>query len=270
MDIRNEIPANDVERFYFAALEFSDAARGIIRAALAAGFEVRRKPDGSFVTSADLEVETRLRELIARRFPTHGVIGEEYPAANPHAALQWIMDPIDGTEDFVKGLPTFGSILALHYRGEPLVGVIDHPVLDLRVSAGYGRGAYRGKERVSLADLDPAAIDGSERVMLPARANFIKHRDDGALFDILTRAHPNHRIYRSCFAHACAVTGSADAAVDYGNPVWDFAASRILIEEAGGKFVSVRAWDVPSLGRVYASVFGKPRLVDSLLSHFNR
>jgi hypothetical protein len=85
------------------------------------------------------------------------------------------------------------------------VGVIDHPVLDMRVSAAFGLGAHYNGRRVTLTDLDPAAIDGTERVMLPARANFIKYSDDGRLFDALTRAHPNHRIYRSCFAHACAV-----------------------------------------------------------------
>jgi len=263
MDIRNEIPASDIERFYSTALEFADEARALIRAALAAGFEVKRKPDRSFVTSADLRVEERLRELISRHFPDHGVIGEEYPPANPDAAFHWVMDPIDGTEDFVQRVPTFGSILALHYHGEPVVGVIDHPVLDMRVSAAFGRGTYKDNERILLTDLDPAAIDGTERVMLPARANF-------ALFDALAHAHPNHRIYRTCFTHSCAVLGAADATVDYGNPVWDFAATRILMEEAGGKFVIVRAWDAPSFGRVYGSVFGKPALVDRLASHFNR
>ena len=270
MDIRNEISASDIERFYYTALEFADEARALIHAALAAGFDVKRKPDRSFVTSADLMVEQRLRELISKHFPDHGVIGEEYPPANPGAAFQWIMDPIDGTEDFVRRVPTFGSILALHYRGEPVVGVIDHPVLDMRVSAAVGRGTYRDNERIMLTDLDPVAIDGSERVMLPARASFTKHRDDGALFDVLASAHPNHRIYRSCFAHSCAATGSADATIEYGDPIWDFAASRILIEEAGGRFVIVRAWDVPALGRVYSLVFGKPTLVDRLVSHFNQ
>ena len=180
------------------------------------------------------------------------------------------MDPIDGTEDFVQHLPTFGSILALHYRGEPVVGVIDHPVLDMRVSAAFGRGAHYNGRRVTLTDLDPSAIDGTERVMLPARANFIKHRDDGRLFDAVARAHPNHRIFRSCFTHTCAVLGMADATIDYGNPLWDFAASRILIEEAGGKFIVVREWDAPSFGRVYGSIMGKPALVDRLATHFNR
>ena len=270
MDIRHEIPARDIERYFAKALEFSVSARSLILSLMTAGFEVRRKPDNSFVTTADLRVEEYLRALIRRHFPDHGILGEEYPPTNPDAPFRWILDPIDGTEDFVQRLPTFGSILALHYRGEPVVGLLDHPALDMRVSAAFGLGAYHNGRHVALTDIDAAAIDGSERVMLPARANFIKHRDDGRLFDTLARAHPNHRIYRSCFTHACAVTGQADAAVDYGNPVWDFAATRILVEEAGGKFTVVRSWDVPTLGWVYGSVFGKPTLVDRLATHFQK
>jgi histidinol-phosphatase len=270
MDIRKEISAHGIERFHTKALEFSTSARSLILSQMAAGFEVKRKPDNSFVTSVDLRVEEHLRGLIQRHFPDHGIVGEEFSPANPGAAYQWIMDPIDGTEDFVQHLPTFGSILALHYRGEPVVGVIDHPVLDIRVSAAFGLGAHFNGRRVKLADIDPAAIDGTERVMLPARANFIKYRDDGRLFDALARAHPNHRIYRSCYAHTCAVLGQADAAVDYGNPIWDVAATRVLIEEAGGKFTMVRTWDVPSLGWVYGSAFGKPTLVDRLATCFKK
>lgn len=270
MDIRNEIPARDIARFHARALEFSASARALILSLLAAGFEVKRKPDRSFVTSVDLKVEERLRELIGKHFPDHGILGEEYPPTRSAAPFQWIMDPIDGTEDFVQRMPAFGTILALHYRGEPLVGSIDHPALDIRVSAAFGLGAHRNGERLSLADLDPMAIDGTERVMLPARANFTKYRDDGQLFDAVARAHPNHRIYRTCFSHTCAVLGMADAAIDYGNPIWDLAASRILIEEAGGKFLSVRAWDVPAVGRVYGSIMGKPALVDRLATHFNQ
>jgi fructose-1,6-bisphosphatase/inositol monophosphatase family enzyme len=270
MDVRHEIPARDIERIFTKALEFSAAARSLILSMLVGGFEVRRKPDKSFVTSADLRVEEMLRRLIERDFPDHGILGEEYPPTRPDAPFRWIMDPIDGTEDFVQRLPAFGSILALHYRGEPVAGVIDHPVLDIRVSAAFGLGAWHNGRHVTLPDIDPAAIDGSERVMLPARANFTRHRDDGRLFDALARAHPNHRVYRSCFTHTCAVLGRADATVDYGNAIWDVAASRILIEEAGGKYLNVSEWDAPSFGRVYGSVMGKAALVDRLADHFNR
>ena len=217
MDIRSEIPTRDLEQFYTRALEMAAESRRLIRAALAAGFDVKRKPDGSYVTSVDLRVEEQLRGMIVRHFPAHGIIGEEYPPTRPEAPFQWIMDPIDGTEDFVHRVPTFGTILALHYRGQPVVGVLDHPLLDLCVSAAYGRGTYHNGERVLLTDIDPGAIDGSERVVLSARSNFTRFGDDGHLFDAITRAHPNHRIYRSCYAHACAAIGTADATMKPNN-----------------------------------------------------
>ena len=268
MDIRHEIPKHDIEQLYAKALEYITRSREMIRAALASDFEVSRKPDKSFVTSVDLRVEEHLRGLIQRDFPEHGIIGEEYPPTNPEAMYQWIMDPIDGTEDFVQRLPTFGTILALHYRGEPIIGVIDHPMLDLRVSAAFGRGAYHNNKCVKLIELEPAAIDGSERVVIPARANFIKYSHDGHVFDALVRRHPNHRIYRTCFAHTCTAIGATDATIDYGTAIWDIAANRILMEEAGGKFSVIRAWDVPSFGQVTASIMGKPILVDQLMKYF--
>lgn len=270
MDIRSEIPARDLEQFYARALEMAAESRTIIRAAVVTGFDVKKKPDGSYVTNVDLKVEEHLRGLIQRHFPEHGVIGEEYPPTRPDAAFQWIMDPIDGTEDFVYRVPTFGTILALHYRGQPVVGILDHPMLDLCVSAAYGLGTRKNGERVMLTDIDPAVIDGSERVVLSARSNFTRFGDDGHLFDAITRAHPNHRIYRSCFAHTCAAIGTADATIDYANRIWDIAACRILTEEAGGKYVVVREEEVRGVGRIYSTVFGKPALVDRLTRHFNR
>src|SRR6266704_3909093 len=132
--------ATDIQRYHMAAGELADEARRILTPALERGFTVKTKPDASLVTEVDQAIERRARELIGRWFPDHGVIGEEYPATRPDSAFQWIMDPIDGTEEFVHGIPTFGAMLALHHRGVQLVGVIDHPALDLRVDAGVGLG----------------------------------------------------------------------------------------------------------------------------------
>ena len=269
-DIRRELSATEVQNFKSRALELAAEARRIIKTALASGFDVKRKPDGSFVTSVDLRVEERLRELIRTRFPAHGVIGEERPPSNPGADFQWIIDPVDGTEDLVHRVPVFGTIIGLHYHGQPIVGVIDIPMLDICVSGAFGLGAFQNNERILLGDL-PSALPGEgARIMLGARANFTRYGDDGRLFDAVTRAYPNHRIYRSCYAHACAVTGAADATVDYGNRIWDLAASRILVEEAGGKYVVIQDADIPGTGRVYGAVFGKPALVGRLAALLRR
>src|SRR6266566_4473333 len=169
-DIRDAIPNADRERFATCALALADIARERLRALCRTGFTVKRKPDGSFVTSADFEVEELLRAQIQRQFPSHGIVGEELPAHLPQAEFQWIFDPVDGTEDFVQRIPTFGTIIALHYRGEPLAGVIDMPLLDMRVHATYGGGAFHNQQRLQLVDLDPAVPPLQTRLMLSARA----------------------------------------------------------------------------------------------------
>jgi len=262
------IPRADVERYHAAAVEMADEARRIVEPAIERGFEVETKPDASLVTDIDHAVERRFRELIGRWFPDHGVIGEEYPPTHPESAFQWILDPIDGTEEFVHGVPTFGTMLALHYRGVPLVGVIDHPALAIRVHAGVGLGTYRNGQRISLTDAPASVRPEGVRLVLSARLNFTRHVDEGHLFEALTRAYPNHRIYRAAYAHTVVVTGAADAMVDMHNRVWDLAPSQVLIEEARGRYAVVRDFPGPDGGRLLSAVFGKPAIVDRLLALF--
>jgi len=262
------IPQADVERYHAAAVEMADEARRIVEPAIERGFEVETKPDASLVTDIDHAVERRFRELIGRWFPDHGVIGEEYPPTHPESVFQWILDPIDGTEEFVHGVPTFGTMLALHYRGVPLVGVIDHPALAIRVHAGVGLGTYRNGQRIRLTDAPASVRPEGVRLVLSARLNFTRHVDEGHLFEALTRAYPNHRIYRAAYAHTVVVTGAADAMVDMHNRVWDLAPSQVLIEEARGRYAVVRDFPGPDGGRLLSAVFGKPAIVDRLLALF--
>lgn len=246
----------------------ADEARRIVVAAIGAGYGVQTKRDASVVTEVDHAVERRLRELIGRWFPDHGVVGEEYAASRPDSPLQWIIDPIDGTEEFVHGIPTFGTMLALHRHGVPLVGVIDHAALDVRVHAAAGRGAYRNASRIHLADAPAGRPPEALRLVLSARVNFTRQVDEGHLFEALTRAYPNHRIYRAAYAHTAVVSGAADVMVDMHNHVWDLAPARVLIEEAGGRYAAVRDFPAGDGGRLISAVFGRPSAVDRLLPLF--
>jgi fructose-1,6-bisphosphatase/inositol monophosphatase family enzyme len=154
-------------------------------------------------------------------------------------------------------------MLALHHRGAPLVGLIDHPALDLRVSAGVGLGAYRNGQRIRLPEARASERPESARLVLSARLNFTRGIDEGPIFDTLTRRFPNHRIYRAAYAHTAVVTGAADAMVDAHNQIWDLAPSQVLIEEAGGAYAVVRDFVAPA-GRLLTVVFGKPALVEQL------
>jgi fructose-1,6-bisphosphatase/inositol monophosphatase family enzyme len=264
-DIRTKIPRADLERFRDHALALADEARRQLRALQRGGFTVETKSDGSPVTSADLAVEAKLRGMTLAAFPEHGQIGEEFPAHKPEAEFRWVFDPIDGTEDFINRVPTFGSIIGLFFHGEPVVGVIEIPMFEERVHGAFSLGAFRdsvvaGNLRLHLADFDPKTPAMSVRVMSSARANYVRRRQDGARFDALAREYPNLRIYRSCYMHLCAATGQTDATVDYGNPLWDIAAARIVVEEAGGAFRVVDSYELDGT-RMYNTVFGKPALV---------
>ena len=263
----SEVSPGDIARYHAAAVDLADEARRIVRPAVEHGFSVETKLDRSLVTDVDRAVERRWRELLERWFPDHGALGEEYPPTRPASAFQWIMDPIDGTEEFVHGIPTFGTMLALHHRGVPLVGVIDHPALDLRVHAGVGLGAHRNGRRIRLDDAPVGARPEDLRLVLSARVNFSRHVDEGYMFERLTRAYPNHRIYRAAYAHTAAITGAADAMVDMHNHVWDLAPSQVLVEEAGGRYAVVRDFPAPD-GRLLSAVFGRPAVVDRLVALF--
>jgi fructose-1,6-bisphosphatase/inositol monophosphatase family enzyme len=211
-----------------------------------------------------------LRALVESEFPAHGILGEEFPPRLANAEFQWIFDPVDGTEDFVTGIPNFGTIIGLHFRGRPLVGVIDVPMLDIRAHAAYGLGAFHGEHRLRLSDPEAGAPPALMRVMLAARANFARHSELGERhFDLITRTYPNHRIYRTCYAHCCTAFGQADAMAEYGNKPWDLAAAQILIEEAGGRYHIVDEFESPG-GRVIGAIFGKRVVVDDMITLLQR
>ncbi len=265
MSAAEELSLAERRRLYTAALGFAAGTRRIILRKMGGGFRKRLKADASYVTDADLAAERVLRREIRRRFPEHGIIGEEFPAVNVGSDFQWILDPIDGTLSFTHGIPFFGTIIGLHFRGRPLVGIIDQPALRLRYSAGLGLGAFKNGRRIRIRDV-PAAALPREIISTGNRVRFVRC-GAGPGFDTLMRTHPQVRGYEDCIGHTLAAEGAIGAAIDYGVRLWDIAATQILVEEAGGRYECVYR----SRGREkteYGIVCGKPRVVDWLLPLF--
>jgi len=254
-------------RYYAAALRFARQARRIVRRRVTRSFGIRLKADRSFVTDVDIAVERALRTAIGRAFPGHGILGEEFPPTRPRAPFQWILDPIDGTTSLAHGIPFYGTIIALHHLGQPLVGVIDLPALNRCYSAGVGLGAWCNGRRLRVRDVARRAIP-KEVVSAGDRDRFVQCRA-AAPFDRLMREHPTIRGYVDCIAHGFAAEGLVGAVVDYGVKLWDIAATQVLIEEAGGRYVCAyqsRARD-PAL---YGIICGKPTVVRWLERRFLR
>ncbi len=238
--------------------------RTLIDDALETGFAHGCKADGSFVTDVDIAVEEKARMLLASRFPTHRVIGEELPGTDGGHALTWVIDPIDGTRSFRHRVPLYGTLLALLDGDEPLLGIIDLPGLDRTYSAARGLGARCNGRSVTLEDLPgDEAVEG-EILGIGDRQQFVGAGRSG-VFDTLMRAHPAVRTYTDCFGHALAVEGAVGAMVDFDLRLWDAMASKVLMEEAGGRYVCSRRAGKELCERRFDVVLGKPRVVDWIL-----
>lgn len=249
----------DPRRFLEAAIEIVDTTDRLILEQVAGGFTHRLKADRSFVTEVDFAVERFIRSELARRFPGHGIIGEELDDVAPASGFSWVIDPIDGTMSLRHGIPLYGTLLALMQDGEPIVGVVSLPAIQSRAWAGRGLGAFVNGERQILVDLDSDEAVDEEVIAIGERRQFTPFGLEDH-FDRLMQHHPSVRVYCDCFGHLLAFQGAVGAMVDYGLRIWDWAASRVIIEEAGGVFEIVGEHEVAGERR-YNVILGKPRVV---------
>ncbi|MBM3571722.1 MAG: inositol monophosphatase family protein [Alphaproteobacteria bacterium] len=210
-------------------MALADRGRAVMARKLANPPDIEIKPDSSYVTDTDKAIERELRAMIRDTFPAHGILGEEYGPENENADHVWSLDPIDGTAAFVAGLPVFGTLVALLFRGTPVVGVIDHLVTDDRWLGAAGRPTTRnGKpvrtrrcpllQRAMLSASNPDFFDAAER----------------ARFERL-RAATQWRIYGgSCYSYGLLAAGRTDIAIDSGLSIHDYAPFVPILEGAGG------------------------------------
>jgi histidinol phosphatase-like enzyme (inositol monophosphatase family) len=220
-----------------------------------AGVEPERKADGSPVTIADRESEAVMRGILGRRFPDDGILGEEEGEEHGSSGRRWILDPIDGTRSFVHGVPLYGVMAALEVHGEPVVGVLHFPALGETIEAARGIGCRWNDHPCHVSDTarieDALIVTSGDAHPQPAVASQAAvaspadvggGADDGganrratALQRLGARAE-SFRTWGDCYGYALVATGRADAMLDPILSVWDAAAVRPVIEEAGGVF----------------------------------
>ena len=264
-DLREEVSAERRRELLDAALELADLCAETTASIVDSGFDISKKADDSLVTTADVETERAFRKCVQERFPDMGVLGEELGDSGQRTDFRWIIDPIDGTAEFARHLPVYGCIIGLHYKGQTLLGVIDHQAMGIRCHAAFGLGAFANAERLAIDDCGPGEEGAGARIGLPSLAGFLRPTDSTPVFRAIVDAYPNFRVYHTCYAHTLAAMGGLDAAMEWDTPLWDLAATQILIEEAGGSYQWLKDSQVPGEGRFYSAVFGKPAVVDRLV-----
>ena len=193
------------------------------------GLAVESKSDASPVTVADRGAEELMRHRIAQKFPTHGIIGEEFGRERADAEFVWVLDPIDGTKSFVSGVPLWGTLIALLHQGQPVLGCIHQPILGQLV-VGDGQTTELNGRPVrcrSTQRLEDATLVTSDPL------NPAKYQN-GARYDALQQRAKLVRTWGDCYGYLLVATGWADISVDPIMNPWDIAALIPVIRGAGG------------------------------------
>src|SRR5689334_5853091 len=181
--------------------------------------DVELKTDGSPVTIADKSSERLAREWIARKFPRDGIIGEEFGAANPSAQRRWFIDPIDGTAAFVRGVPLWGSLVAVAEGESVLAGALSFPAMGETLAAAIGEGAWCNDQRCQVSEC--ASIE--EATVLTTNATFREHPDKRKGWDALASRAQLSRTWGDCYGYLLVATGRAEVMVDPIVNAWDVA-----------------------------------------------
>ncbi|HVA34737.1 MAG TPA: histidinol-phosphatase [Stellaceae bacterium] len=233
----------------------ADKAGAVIRRYFRSGIAVEKKPDDTPVTVADREAEAEMRALIEARFPDHGVLGEEHGRTRPEADYVWVLDPIDGTKSFISGVPLFGVLIALTFKGVPVLGVIDQPILRERWLGADGR-----KTTLNGKPIATRACSALADATLYATSPEMFAGADASAFARVRSAAKLARYGADCYAYGVLAAGFVDLVIEAGLKPYDFCALAPVIEGAGGE-MSDWAGETLSLrsdGRVVAA--GDPAL----------
>jgi histidinol-phosphatase len=212
------------------AVEAARAAGEVAMKYYHGGFDVVLKPDQTPVTQADREAEQVISEILGRAFPDWGFLGEEFGQRGSQTT-RWIIDPIDGTKNFVRRIPIWAVLIALEERGEVTAGVVLNPVTGELFTARRGGGAHRNGERIHVSDYESM----KDATVLHSGLNLVRKAGywDGLvrLFDASGRT----RGFGDYYGYGLVAEGKAEIYVEVDLKPWDVAPVKILVEEAGGR-----------------------------------
>ncbi len=202
---------------------------------------VERKGDGTAVTPADRAVEEMARSKVANSGLDLDVLGEEMGGGNAKAAgngerARLIIDPIDGTEEFLRGIPTFGTLMAIEQDGDIVAAMVSAPGLHSRWWAYRGEGAYRDGERLHVSNVDKL----SNAMVFTTGTGPSKNAADQAKIRKLLDASRNSRSFGGFWQHMLVAEGAIEAALDWTSKPWDLAPLGIIVEEAGGRSTNAK------------------------------
>ena len=256
------------------AAGLADLADGLAQARFGAlDLRVETKPDLSPVTETDKAIERALRERIAAEHPEDSVLGEE-EGASGEGGRRWILDPIDGTRNYSRGIPIFATLIALEVDGEIELGFVSAPALGRRWWAERGKGAFRSDGPIHVSGVEKiedatVSIGFGHRMAVSAVSRLEDAVVSFELSEGIERLAPlaarawHTRSFGDFWQHMLVAEGSVDVAIDPAVKIWDCAPLKLIVEEAGGKFTDLAGRSVidggsgvSTNGRLHAETLG--------------
>lgn len=221
----------DAAQFVSDAKRFADISRAIIREEIYRPREVTVKSDATPVTPIDQKVERALRAAIEETFPEHGIIGEEYDTVDSSSDYVWVLDPIDGTMAFIAGLPTFSTLIALTWRGSPVLGVMDSPITEERWIGVDGGGTTLNGKTITSRQCQTL---GDAFAHTSSPLYFEPSVTDIAAYDRIKNAVQFLVFGGGCHAFGRVAHGYIDVAFETAHDIHDYMALVPIISNAGG------------------------------------
>ena len=194
---------------------------------------VKTKPDATPVSEADEAVERMIRERLAKERPSDAIVGEEF--GSTPGQRRWIIDPIDGTKNYIRGVPVFATLIALEVDGKLTAGVVSAPAMKRRWWASSGEGAFRNGDRIRVSTVSSLA---SAFLGYDSVTDYTPHGLEEKFISLLHRV-GRSRGFGDFWAHMLVAEGGLDAAVEPVVAHWDMAAVQAIVEEAGGRFTTL-------------------------------
>jgi histidinol-phosphatase len=214
------------------AIAAAKAAGEIARRYFRTNLTVETKADRTPVTQADRECEAKIVEILSTRFPGQGFLGEEFGERSGRTNARWIIDPIDGTKNFIRGIPFFTTLIALEEEGEITTGVMYAPAINDLLYARKGQGAFANGHQVHVS----AVTDLCEAMLIHGGLKDLKVRSCWPPFLRLVDATSRQRGFGDALGHGMVICGRAEVALEPEIKPWDVAATKIIVTEAGGRF----------------------------------
>ncbi len=234
------------------ANSFADLSGDILKKKFFKHFKIQEKKDGSFVTSIDKEIELRFREELKKTFPSHSVLGEEFGLEVKEDNFMWVIDPLDGTHNFIAGKPIFGTLISCIENNRTVLGVIDIPILKQRWYGGYKEGVKLNGKKCSL--IVPKK-KYEELIVSSTSILMFENKDEEVIRQIYKEI--GFPIFGSdCYSYGLLLSGKVDQIIEAKMKPWDYMAQVALINEQGG---FITDWNgnqlgIESEGKVIASI----------------